>query len=98
MKDTARNKDRRQEWTTEQLAFAAIADARATLHDAIVGAGMTVLGALLEEERTNICGRVTRTCPVASRRVRATPSASSPWEDVAFAFVDLACAMSMVTR
>lgn len=38
--------------TTEQLAFAAIADARATLHDAIVGAGMTVLHALLEEERS----------------------------------------------
>lgn len=56
MKDTARNKDRRQEWTTEQLAFAALADARATLHEAIVGAGITVLQALLEEERTRICG------------------------------------------
>jgi transposase-like protein len=56
MKDTARKKDRRQEWTTEQLAFAAIADARATLHDAIVGAGITVLHALLEDERTKICG------------------------------------------
>jgi len=56
MKDTARKKTGRQEWTTEQLAFAAIADARATLHDAIVGAGMTVMEALLEAERTTLCG------------------------------------------
>lgn len=31
-------------------------DARATLHDAIVSAGMSVLGAMLEEERTRLCG------------------------------------------
>ena len=31
-------------------------DARATLHDAIVSAGLTVLGALLEEEREKLCG------------------------------------------
>lgn len=55
MKDTARKKTRSQE-TTEQLAFAAFVDARATLHEAIVGAGMTVMGALLEAERTMLCG------------------------------------------
>jgi hypothetical protein len=31
-------------------------DARATLHDAIVSAGMRVLGAMLEEERAKLCG------------------------------------------
>jgi transposase-like protein len=31
-------------------------DARATLHDAIVSAGMGVLGAMLEEERAKLCG------------------------------------------
>ena len=55
MKDTARNKDGRQE-ATAQLAFAAMLDARATLHDAIVAAGMGVLGAMLEEERAKLCG------------------------------------------
>lgn len=55
MKDTARKTSRRQE-ATGQLAFAAMIDARATLHDAIVAAGMGVLGAMLEEERAKICG------------------------------------------
>lgn len=55
MKDTARKTTRRQE-ATPQLAFAAMLDARATLHDAIVSAGMTVLGAMLEEERVKLCG------------------------------------------
>lgn len=55
MKDTARKKDRRQA-ASPQLAFAAMIDARATLHDAIVSAGMSVLSALLEEERTKLCG------------------------------------------
>lgn len=55
MKDTARKTACRQE-ATAQLAFAAMLDARATLHDAIVSAGMTVLGAMLEEERTSLCG------------------------------------------
>ena len=55
MKNTARKMDRRQE-STAQLAFAAMLDARATLHDAIVSAGMGVLGAMLEEERTRLCG------------------------------------------
>lgn len=55
MKKTARKNDERQE-TTPQLAFAAMMDARATLHDAIVRAGMSVLGAMLEEERTKLCG------------------------------------------
>ena len=39
MKDTARKTMRRQE-ATPQLAFAAMLDARATLHDAVVSAGM----------------------------------------------------------
>jgi transposase-like protein len=55
MKDTARKKDGRQE-ATGQLAFAAMVDARATLHDAIVSAGMGVLAAMLEDERTRLCG------------------------------------------
>lgn len=55
MKNTARKNDRRQE-ATAQLAFAAMLDARATLHDAIVSAGMSVLGAMLEDERTRLCG------------------------------------------
>jgi len=55
MKDTARKTTRRQE-ATPQLAFAAMLDARATLHDAIVSAGMGVLSAMLEEERVRLCG------------------------------------------
>jgi len=55
MKDTARKKDARQE-APSQLVFAAMLGARATLHDAIVSAGMSVLGAMLEEERTRLCG------------------------------------------
>jgi putative transposase len=55
MKDTARKTTRRQE-ATPHLAFAAMLDARATLHDAIVSAGMGVLGAMLEEERVKLCG------------------------------------------
>jgi putative transposase len=56
MKDTARRRARSQETTTEQLAFAAMRDARATLHEAVVHAGMTVLAAMLEEDRTKLCG------------------------------------------
>jgi hypothetical protein len=56
MKDTARKTDRRQE-APAQLAFKAMLDARATLHDAIVSAGLGVLGAMLEEERTRLCGQ-----------------------------------------
>jgi putative transposase len=55
MKDTARKTVRRQD-ATPQLAFAAMLDARSTLHDAIVSAGMSVLGAMLEEERAKLCG------------------------------------------
>lgn len=33
-----------------------MAEARATLHDAIVNAGMAVLSAMLEDERTSLCG------------------------------------------
>ena len=56
MKDSARRRTERQEATDPQLAFAAMRDARATLHEAIVHAGMTVLSAMLEEERTKLCG------------------------------------------
>lgn len=56
MKNTARRRARSQETTTEQLVFAAMRDARATLHDAVVTAGMTVLGAMLEEDRARLCG------------------------------------------
>lgn len=55
MKDTARNRDRGQE-ATAQSAFAAMMDTRATLHDAVVNAGMAVLAAMLEEERSRLCG------------------------------------------
>jgi hypothetical protein len=51
MKDTSRSQGRGQE-STAQLAFAAMLDARATLHDAIVSAGMRVLGAMLEVDPT----------------------------------------------
>lgn len=54
MKDTARRRTERQE-TTPQLAFAMI-DARATLHEAVVKAGMNVLSVMLEEDRTKLCG------------------------------------------
>ena len=55
MKEIARSRGRGQE-ATAQLAFAAMLDARATLHDAIVSAGMGVLAAMLEEERAKLCG------------------------------------------
>jgi transposase-like protein len=56
MKDTARRRTKIQETTTEQVMFAAMRDARATLHEAVVAAGMTVLSAMLEEDRTKLCG------------------------------------------
>jgi transposase-like protein len=58
MKDTARKKARRQEAPTrkQQLVISAMVDARATLHEAVVSAGMSVLAAMLEEDRTALCG------------------------------------------
>jgi transposase-like protein len=58
MKDTARNKGRRQEAPTreQQLVITAMVDARATLREAVVSAGMSVLAAMLEEDRTALCG------------------------------------------
>ena len=56
MKDTARRRSRSQETPTEQLVFAAMREARATLHEAVVAAGMSVLSAMLEEDRTRLCG------------------------------------------
>jgi putative transposase len=55
MKNTARRRTKIQE-TTEQPAMVALRDARATLHEAVVHAGMAVLAALLEEDRTRLCG------------------------------------------
>ncbi len=55
MKDTAKVRRRSQE-TTPQLTFAAMIDARATLHQAVVHAGMTMLSAMLEEDRKKLCG------------------------------------------
>lgn len=56
MKKTARTATRGQEAPSPQLAFAAMIDAKATLLDAIVNAGLSVLGAMLEEDRTKLCG------------------------------------------
>lgn len=55
MKNHAKKKSVRQE-STGQLAFAAFLGARETLHAAVTSAGMTVLAAMLEEERTAVCG------------------------------------------
>jgi putative transposase len=57
MKDTAKRRPEGQEGSFQQLVFAAMADARSTLHEAVISAGMTVLGAMLEEDRTKLCGR-----------------------------------------
>jgi 2-keto-3-deoxy-6-phosphogluconate aldolase len=79
MKDTARKKDRRQESTMEELAFAAIADVRATLHEAIVGAGMTVMQALLEVERAELCGaRYAHNADRSAMRARAVEQRRAP--------------------
>jgi putative transposase len=58
MKDIARRKGCRQEAAPQvaQLTLAAMMSARATLHEAVVHAGMSVLGAMLEEDRTRLCG------------------------------------------
>ena len=55
MKNTATKKPVDQDRTVPQLAFAAMVEARASLHDAIVNAGMSVLSAMLEDERTLLC-------------------------------------------
>lgn len=58
MKDTARKKDRSQETPhIGQLALGAMFEARATLYETVVHAGMGVLAAMLEEDRTRLCGR-----------------------------------------
>ena len=55
MKDIARTRRRSQE-PTAQLAFAAMRESHALLHDAVVQAGMMVLAAMLEEDRARLCG------------------------------------------
>lgn len=56
MKKTARSRARGQEAPSSQLALSAMFDAKATLHDAVVRAGLSVLMSMLEEERTRLCG------------------------------------------
>jgi putative transposase len=57
MKDTARKKDGCQGSPhIGQLALAAMFEARATLYETVVHAGMGVLAAMLEEDRTRLCG------------------------------------------
>lgn len=57
MKDTARKKDRSQGTPhIGQLALGAMFEARATLYQTVVHAGMGVLAAMLEEDRTRLCG------------------------------------------
>jgi transposase-like protein len=58
MRDTARKKAGRQGAPTreQQLVITAMVDARATLREAVVSAGMSVLAAMLEEDRTALCG------------------------------------------
>src|SRR5579859_6726839 len=53
MKDTARKKDGRQESPNiGQLALAAMFDARTTLYETVIHAGMSVLAGMLEDDRT----------------------------------------------
>ncbi len=56
MKKTARSRGRGQEAPSTQLSMTAMFDAKATLHDAVVRAGLSVLMSMLEEERTRLCG------------------------------------------
>lgn len=56
MKDTARRRTKSQETMTESAIFAAMRAARTTLHEAVVAAGMSVLSAMLEEDRGRLCG------------------------------------------
>ncbi|MGH7284861.1 MAG: IS256 family transposase, partial [Polyangiaceae bacterium] len=55
MRDTAKVRRRNQE-TTAQRTFTAMMNSRATLHEAIIRSGMEVLSAMLEDDRTRICG------------------------------------------
>ena len=64
MKNTARTPRRSQE-PTAQLAFAAMREAHGLLHDAVVHAGMMVLGAMLEEDLTCSPSQVHRLCEIA---------------------------------
>ena len=57
MKDTARRTSGRQEAPhIGQLAIAALLDARATLHATIMRTGMSVVSAMMEEDRVRLCG------------------------------------------
>jgi putative transposase len=58
MKDTARKRDPSQGTPhIGQLALTAMFEARATLYETVVHAGMAVLAAMLEEDRTRLCSR-----------------------------------------
>lgn len=54
MKDTARRRGRSQD-ATAQRTFAAMMDARATLHEAGVRSGMMILSAMLKGDREWLC-------------------------------------------
>jgi putative transposase len=57
MKDTARSRTRRQEAPhVGQLALAAMLDARATLYSTIMRTGMSVVSAMMEDDRVRLCG------------------------------------------
>jgi len=55
MKKTAKRTREGQEGT-RGFALAALMDARTTLHDAVIHAGLAVLGGLLEDDRAKLCG------------------------------------------
>src|SRR5262249_46497602 len=71
---------------TGQLAFAAMVDARATMHEATVSADMGVLAAILEDERTRLtdiccrCMAVKMTKARRRRRRKAARSGGAPSE------------------
>ena len=57
MKDTARRKTGRQEAPhIGQLALASMLDARATLYTTIMQTGMSVVSAMMEDDRVQVCG------------------------------------------
>jgi hypothetical protein len=61
VRDTARKRDRSQGTPhIDQLALGAMFEARATLYETVVHAGMGVLAAMLEKGRTRLCAGLKR--------------------------------------
>jgi transposase-like protein len=56
MKKNASRRTNSQPTTLSQTMFDAMRDARSSLHAAVIQAGMGVLQAMLEEDRTQLCG------------------------------------------